>query len=105
MGDFFNYVAPEESDVEQFESNSLRLTDGGYNEDISAYCFYAKRNYARGDQVLLHILCPKTKYFLETSERKEEEATPICKRNLWLCFEEATPILFRDNCGTMYRIL
>ncbi|KAM7523907.1 hypothetical protein LguiA_013809 [Lonicera macranthoides] len=53
VGDFFNYAAPEESDVEQFESNSLRLTDGGYNEDISAYCFYAKTNYARGDQVLL----------------------------------------------------
>ncbi|KAJ8618419.1 hypothetical protein MRB53_014605 [Persea americana] len=82
VGDFFNYAAPEEesfcsedemhmvgvssncsslraeintekSNDEQLDCNSQRLTDGGYEEDIAAYCFYARRNYKKGEQVLL----------------------------------------------------
>ncbi|XP_050226378.1 protein SET DOMAIN GROUP 40 isoform X2 [Mercurialis annua] len=51
VGDFFNYAPPGE------ESNSLeeieRFIDAGFNEDIGAYCFYARQNYKRGEQVLL----------------------------------------------------
>lgn len=80
VGDFFNYAAPEEesfcsedemhmggvssncsslraeistekSNDEQLDCNSQRLTDGGYEEDVAAYCFYARRNYKKGEQV------------------------------------------------------
>lgn len=81
MGDLFNYDAPgEESsdieglehfpsnssihdpnllnggknimvDAEQFDSHSQRLTDGGFEEDVNAYCFYARAHYKKGDQV------------------------------------------------------
>ncbi|KAL9225541.1 hypothetical protein vseg_001450 [Gypsophila vaccaria] len=72
VGDLFNYAAPGEEvevcvdesasfqngddaenqslDVEHF---SERLTDGGYEDDFSAYCFYAKKNYQKNEQVLL----------------------------------------------------
>ncbi|XP_019052700.1 PREDICTED: protein SET DOMAIN GROUP 40 isoform X3 [Nelumbo nucifera] len=50
VGDFFNYAAPEEA---MPCSEDLRLTDGGYEEDISAYCFYARKSYKIGEQVLL----------------------------------------------------
>lgn len=83
VGDLFNYDAPgEESsdieglehfpsnssihdpnllnggknimvDAEQFDSHSQRLTDGGFEEDVNAYCFYARAHYKKGDQVLL----------------------------------------------------
>ncbi|GFS39455.1 hypothetical protein Acr_00g0063120 [Actinidia rufa] len=77
VGDLFNYAAPgeeeafnsenafidsscwrnhsstEQYEVEQIDANLLRLTDGGYEEDVSAYCFYARRNYKKGEQVLL----------------------------------------------------
>ncbi|KAL8130519.1 hypothetical protein V2J09_019674 [Rumex salicifolius] len=38
---------------DQCDECSERLTDGGYEEDIAAYCFYAKKNYCKGQQVLL----------------------------------------------------
>ncbi|MED6204214.1 hypothetical protein PIB30_006970 [Stylosanthes scabra] len=89
VGDLFNYDAPgkEPSDVgdlENFLSNSLihdasfsnedntivadagqldseswRLTDGGFEEDANAYCFYARANYKKGDQVVIEscFLC------------------------------------------------
>ncbi|XP_010252199.1 PREDICTED: protein SET DOMAIN GROUP 40 isoform X2 [Nelumbo nucifera] len=77
VGDFFNYAAPEEAmpcsedlvswkevsslkfsylwkfDAKQFNAYLQRLTDGGYEEDISAYCFYARKSYKIGEQVLL----------------------------------------------------
>ncbi|TYH94686.1 hypothetical protein ES332_A12G056700v1 [Gossypium tomentosum] len=68
VGDLFNYAAPTE-DPDSFENvenwqnehakddldihHSQRLTDGGYEEDVAAYCFYAKKNYNVGEQVLL----------------------------------------------------
>lgn len=80
VGDFFNYAAPEEEpfgseDVtsmggvpsncaswraedstaklndERLDSNFQRLTDGGYEEDVAAYCFYARKSYKKGEQV------------------------------------------------------
>lgn len=73
VGDLFNYSPPGEEanseyssnwrtqnsditdqcNVEHSNENLLRLTDGGYDEDTSAYCFYARRNYNKGEQVLL----------------------------------------------------
>ncbi|KAL0912839.1 hypothetical protein M5K25_016248 [Dendrobium thyrsiflorum] len=68
VGDLFNYAAPddkpcaEDSHVEGNEvkelteladSHTQRLTDGGYEESSVLYCFYAKRNYKKGEQVLL----------------------------------------------------
>ncbi|KAL5570934.1 hypothetical protein UlMin_020531 [Ulmus minor] len=82
VGDLFNYAAPGEVlsredldcqihessfkvnpsssgsskctlDGEQPESCSQRLTDGGFEEDVAAYCFYARRHYNKGEQVLL----------------------------------------------------
>ncbi|XWS75345.1 hypothetical protein CRYUN_Cryun01aG0078700 [Craigia yunnanensis] len=68
VGDLFNYAAPGE-DPNGFENvdnlqneyakddldtnHSQRLTDGAYEEDAAAYCFYAKKNYKMGEQVLL----------------------------------------------------
>lgn len=82
MGDLFNYAAPGEetfcseeidnrlcassfqvtsllngdhahkSNVEELDAHDLRLTDGGYEEDVAAYCFYAQQNYFKGEQVL-----------------------------------------------------
>ncbi|PPS12494.1 hypothetical protein GOBAR_AA08161 [Gossypium barbadense] len=65
VGDLFNYAAPTE-DPDSFENvenwqnehakddldihHSQRLTDGGYEEDVAAYCFYAKKNYNVGEQ-------------------------------------------------------
>lgn len=78
VGDLFNYDAPGEEqsgvenvdhllsnssihvsalsngdgDAEQVDSHSRRLTDGGFDEDANAYCFYAREHYKKGDQVL-----------------------------------------------------
>ena len=72
VGDLFNYDAPGEDlsgiddvdhfpsngdknvmvDEEQIDFNSQRLTDGGFEEDANAYCFYARTNYKKGDQVV-----------------------------------------------------
>nr|XP_029143744.1 protein SET DOMAIN GROUP 40 isoform X2 [Arachis hypogaea] len=41
------------ADAEQLDSQSQRLTDGGFEDDANAYCFYARANYNKGDQVLL----------------------------------------------------
>lgn len=76
VGDFFNYAAPgEESDgienvegrmhasylpnggtpdileSEKFNAHLHRLTDGGFEEDVNSYCFYARKNYKKGEQV------------------------------------------------------
>lgn len=61
VGDFFNYAPPEEdhhqlgeldsSTEELVDAKTDRLTDAGYDDDLASYCFYAKRNYERGDQV------------------------------------------------------
>uniref|UniRef100_F6HFX2 SET domain-containing protein n=1 Tax=Vitis vinifera TaxID=29760 RepID=F6HFX2_VITVI len=64
VGDFYNYAAPGEEpcgwedlkDAEQDDVLSQRLTDGGYKEDLAAYCFYARKNYKKGEQVLLTFL-------------------------------------------------
>lgn len=83
VGDLFNYAAPgmesysseeiaswtqtstldsssleksasdEELEVEHIDGDSLRLTDAGYEEQVEAYCFYARRRYRKGEQVLL----------------------------------------------------
>ncbi|KAI3519052.1 hypothetical protein L1887_08038 [Cichorium endivia] len=62
VGDFFNYAAPEEEQVvsEDFMADgmcvngrSTRLTDGVFEDESDAYCFYARTNYRKGDQVLL----------------------------------------------------
>ncbi|XP_077221071.1 SET domain group 40 isoform X2 [Tasmannia lanceolata] len=73
VGDFFNYAAPTEEsfcsedvkrmaetsssqekfDVEQLCGHSPRLTDAGYEKDVASYCFYARTNYSKGEQVLL----------------------------------------------------
>ncbi|WCJ25122.1 SET domain group 40 [Euphorbia peplus] len=39
--------------VEGYDAHMQRLTDGGFDEDIAAYCFYARKNYKKGEQVLL----------------------------------------------------
>lgn len=80
MGDLFNYAAPgeelhgsedidphnsslnsdssqdgigtDELDIDRYDGQSQRLTDGEFEEDVSAYCFYARENYKRGEQVL-----------------------------------------------------
>lgn len=80
VADLFNYAAPGEelsnfedldSSRSSFQVSSLlhgdtvlmldkldacqacpeRLTDGCFVEDIAAYCFYARRNYEKGEQV------------------------------------------------------
>lgn len=80
VGDLFNYAAPggdlaeaddiiltrsvpvgslsyEEAEynskLEQLDTLSQRLTDGGFEESVNAYCFYARQHYVRGEQVLL----------------------------------------------------
>ncbi|KAK1322440.1 Protein SET DOMAIN GROUP 40 [Acorus calamus] len=71
IGDLFNYAAPEESctdnedlseasisssqmlNSERHDEKFQRLTDGGYEEDVNAYCFYARKRYKKGEQVLL----------------------------------------------------
>lgn len=73
MGDFFNYAAPgDELTATGISSNVLddtedpfigtensdcsgRLIDGGYEEDLAAYCFYSKKNYGLGEQVSKYI--------------------------------------------------
>ncbi|KAI8540962.1 hypothetical protein RHMOL_Rhmol08G0025800 [Rhododendron molle] len=49
----WNGETTEQYDVEQLDVNLLRLTDGGYEKDVSAYCFYSRKNYQKGEQVLL----------------------------------------------------
>ncbi|XP_020529971.1 protein SET DOMAIN GROUP 40 isoform X2 [Amborella trichopoda] len=80
VGDLFNYDAPEmdacisgeletksmdqnslrsdinigeDSDAEECCENFQRLVDGGFEEDVGAYCFYARKRYKRGEQVFL----------------------------------------------------
>ncbi|KAF8097887.1 hypothetical protein N665_0279s0017 [Sinapis alba] len=60
VGDLFNYDAPgddfntSQEDVGLVvETQSERLTDGGFDGDANAYCLYARRNYQLGEQVLL----------------------------------------------------
>ncbi|KAL6507622.1 hypothetical protein OROGR_023817 [Orobanche gracilis] len=75
VGDYFNYMPPEEDPchlntanvhgvTSSFERGSKedsvedlpdadtdRLIDAGYDESVSCYCFYAKRYYGAGEQV------------------------------------------------------
>lgn len=92
VGDLFNYAAPgEESSsfegldcmnhssllqviplvnedasetFKQLDSHSGRLTDGGFEEDLSAYCFYARSHYKKGEQV---TNCPEKLFEYESS--------------------------------------
>ncbi|KAL0430984.1 UNVERIFIED_CONTAM: protein SET DOMAIN GROUP 40, partial [Sesamum radiatum] len=56
VGDFFNYAPPEEGERtgnsidELLDASTDRLTDAGFDEGVASYCFYAKRNYGKGDQ-------------------------------------------------------
>lgn len=52
----WNGETTEQYDVEQLDVNLLRLTDGGYEKDVSAYCFYARKNYQKGEQVSVIVL-------------------------------------------------
>lgn len=82
MGDLFNYAVPGDeafnfeglecphhlsgstatyrlskdtthlSDMVPPICHSERLTDGGFEEDVAAYCFYARKNYKIGEQVI-----------------------------------------------------
>lgn len=73
VGDLFNYAAPDDkpcAEDSHFESSEVkeaseladpdtqRLTDGGYEENSASYCFYAKRNYKKGEQVTFGRLSP-----------------------------------------------
>ena len=49
VGDFFNYDAPDDDKLE--DDIVSRLTDGEYEGLESAYCFYARRSYKKGEQV------------------------------------------------------
>lgn len=42
-------------DTEQLDSLCQRLTDGGFEEDVNSYCFYARKNYKQGEQVLYDV--------------------------------------------------
>ncbi|WOL16853.1 hypothetical protein Cni_G25641 [Canna indica] len=83
VGDLFNYAAPDEDycpensesvqeitslrnqpldhsthdlqldNANQSDFSMQRLTDGGYEETMSSYCFYARKGYKKGEQVLL----------------------------------------------------
>ncbi|KAK9285616.1 hypothetical protein L1049_024812 [Liquidambar formosana] len=82
VGDFFNYAPPGEELLgfddlsscrytaslqvsslwngnitedlvsQQSDDPLQRLSDGGYEEDVAAYCFYARKNYKKGEQLL-----------------------------------------------------
>jgi hypothetical protein len=47
VGDLFNYAAPSSSD------QTVRLTDGAFDEETLAFCFYAREDYRTGQQVRL----------------------------------------------------
>ncbi|KAK9115707.1 hypothetical protein Sjap_014654 [Stephania japonica] len=48
-----NEVLERELDTRPVEGHFRRLIDAGYEEDVGVYCFYARRNYRKGEQVLL----------------------------------------------------
>lgn len=77
VGDLFNYAAPGEEpngsenvggtmnssslaegdgesilDSEKINPQLQRLTDGWFEEEANAYCFYARQSYRKGEQVL-----------------------------------------------------
>ncbi|CAN1305964.1 Protein SET DOMAIN GROUP 40 [Linum perenne] len=70
VGDFFNYAAPGEEEssgpnnkCESFIQDELisdqnhsdldASVEAGFRDHLSAYCFYARRDYKKGEQVLL----------------------------------------------------
>ncbi|XP_076954133.1 protein SET DOMAIN GROUP 40-like [Bidens hawaiensis] len=60
VGDLFNYAASDDEQVfskdlpeADVATKSPRLTDGVFEEEFDAYCFYARRSYKKGEQVLL----------------------------------------------------
>ncbi|KAJ6368042.1 hypothetical protein OIU78_000589 [Salix suchowensis] len=48
-----NGETTDDSTGDQPDIGSERLTDGGFDENMAAYCFYARKNYKKGNQVLL----------------------------------------------------
>ncbi|XP_019052701.1 PREDICTED: protein SET DOMAIN GROUP 40 isoform X4 [Nelumbo nucifera] len=83
VGDFFNYAAPEEA---MPCSEDLRLTDGGYEEDISAYCFYARKSYKIGEQVEPPTKCLKLvqPYLCQLEENEGENSVEVHKSSCLL---------------------
>ena len=47
-----NGETTDDSTGDQPDIGSERLTDGGFDENMAAYCFYARKNYKKGNQVL-----------------------------------------------------
>ncbi|RZR90123.1 hypothetical protein BHM03_00017961 [Ensete ventricosum] len=102
VGDLFNYAAPDEDDSPEMsdskpETTSLsiqllehssqegtvhnaaqpdgflqRLTDGGYDENMNSYCFYARKRYKKGEQVQN----PNDKAFIELKAE-------VCTSSSW----------------------
>lgn len=53
VSSLLNGDCTQSSSIEQFDAHDhQRLTDGGYQEDVAAYCFYARQKYTKGEQVL-----------------------------------------------------
>ncbi|KAJ4961061.1 hypothetical protein NE237_020971 [Protea cynaroides] len=48
-----NDVTTNKSGTDVFNIHSQRLTDAEYKDDVAAYCFYARKRYKKGEQVLL----------------------------------------------------
>lgn len=44
-------VTQDEFHVDQSDCLAQRLTDGGFSGTDAAYCFYARENYRKGEQV------------------------------------------------------
>ncbi|CAN1305965.1 hypothetical protein LINPERPRIM_LOCUS26674 [Linum perenne] len=59
VGDFFNYAAPGEEESsgqdelisDQNHSDLDASVEAGFRDHLSAYCFYARRDYKKGEQV------------------------------------------------------
>ncbi|XP_072984290.1 protein SET DOMAIN GROUP 40 isoform X1 [Typha latifolia] len=85
--------ATKKLDAEETDNSSQRLTDGGYDEDTASYCFYARKGYRKGEQVLLGYgtytnldLLEHYGFFL--SDNPNEKAfiqldTDICSMSTW----------------------
>ncbi|KAJ3678661.1 hypothetical protein LUZ60_002464 [Juncus effusus] len=111
IGDLFNYEAPdefkeEESEIapelqgsncgakfDEFDLSNQRLTDGGFEESCNSYCFYARKRYKKGEQVLLSYGTYTNLELLEhygflLTENPNEKAfiqldPELCKITIW----------------------
>ncbi|KAK9106455.1 hypothetical protein Syun_022466 [Stephania yunnanensis] len=54
-----------ELDTRPVEEHSQRLIDAGYDEDVGAYCFYARRNYRKGEQIPCAVLAALRNLWVE----------------------------------------